>query len=59
MGDETPSAAPPACPRHDVAMRPTTRVMRSHGLHAGRAIPADKTVNVWRCPICGREEPRS
>ena len=33
-------------------MRATTRVMRSHGLQAGKAIPHDKTVDVWRCPAC-------
>lgn len=55
MADETP----PNCPVHDIAMRPTMRTMRSHGLHAGKAIPEDKTVTVWRCPVCGRELPRS
>lgn len=59
MADGTPDAAPPMCPRDNIAMRPTTRVMRSHGLQAGKAIPHDKTVDVWRCPLCGREEPRS
>lgn len=59
MADETPDAAPPDCPVHGIAMRPTTRVMRSHGLQGGKAIPEDKTVNVWRCPACGREQPRA
>jgi hypothetical protein len=60
MGDDTSAAAqPPACPRHGIAMRPTTRVMRSHGLQGGKAVPHDKTVDVWRCPVCGREEPRA
>jgi len=58
MADETPDTAPPMCPRDNIVMRPTTRVMRSHGLQAGKAIPHDKTVDVWRCPLCGREEPR-
>jgi predicted RNA-binding Zn-ribbon protein involved in translation (DUF1610 family) len=55
MAEETP----PPCPKDGITMRPTTRVMRSHGLQAGKAIPEDKTVNVWRCPACGRELPRS
>jgi len=58
MSDQTPTAGPPACPRCGIAMRPTTRVMRSHGLQGGRAIPEDKVVDVWRCPACGREAPR-
>ena len=55
MADETP----PPCPKDGIAMRATTRVMRSHGLQAGKAIPHDKTFDVWRCPACGRELPRS
>ena len=54
-GRRDPSALPEGR-HHDAA---TTRVMRSHGLQAGKAIPDDKTVNVWRCPACGRELPRS
>ena len=59
MGDETPASGSSDRPADGIPMRPTTRVMRSHGLQAGRAIPRDKTVDVWRCPVCGREEPRS
>jgi hypothetical protein len=59
MAEEPAAATPPDCPVHGIAMRPTTRVMRSHGLEGGQAIPHDKTVNVWRCPACGRELPRS
>ena len=55
MAEETP----PPCPKDGITMRPTTRVMRSHGLQGGKAIPEDKTVDVWRCPACGRELPRS
>ncbi len=58
MADETTSAGPPPCPKDGIAMRPTTRVMRSHGLEGGKAVPEDKTVDVWRCPACGRELPR-
>ncbi|HEX2503352.1 MAG TPA: hypothetical protein VHK00_05375 [Miltoncostaeaceae bacterium] len=58
MGDESQSTGPPACPKDGITMRPTTRVMRSHGLQGGKAVPRDKTVDVWRCPACGRELPR-
>jgi hypothetical protein len=53
-----PVGAPP-CERCGVTTYPTTRQMRTHGLEAGKAIPHDKVVDVWRCPACGREMPRA
>ena len=58
MADAT-SEAPPPCPKDGITMRPTTRVMRTHDIQSGKAVPEDKTVAVWRCPACGRELPRS
>ena len=37
----------------------TTRVMRSHDITTGRAIPKDEAFPVWRCPACSREMPRT
>jgi hypothetical protein len=54
---EDPST-PPACPADGVTMFPTTRTMRSHGLEAGKTVPYERTVTVWRCPKCGKELPR-
>jgi hypothetical protein len=33
--------------------------MRSHQIHGTQAVPQDKIVDVWRCPRCGREMPRT
>lgn len=58
MSETGTPAAPPACPADGIAMRPTTRRMRTHDIASGRAIPRDRVVEVWRCPVCGREQPR-
>jgi predicted RNA-binding Zn-ribbon protein involved in translation (DUF1610 family) len=50
--------SPPPCPACGIAMMPSRRTMRVHNIRSGRAIPEDKTVDVWRCPACGREQPR-
>jgi len=57
--DQGTEAAPPDCERCGVRTYPTTRVMRSHDITTGRAIPKDEAFPVWRCPACGRETPRT
>ena len=49
----------PDCERCGVRTYPTTRVMRSHDITTGRAIPKDEAFPVWRCPACSREMPRT
>lgn len=57
MTEETSAETPPDCERCGTRTYPTRRQMRMHQLRAG-AIPENKTVDVWRCPSCGREAPR-
>lgn len=54
----TDASIPPGCPKDGIAMLPSRRTMRTHDISSGRAIPVDRTVDVWRCPACGRELPR-
>ena len=51
-------SVPPPCPRDGVAMRPSRRTMLAHDISSGHAVPVERTVDVWRCPMCGRELPR-
>jgi hypothetical protein len=40
-------------------MLASKRSMRTYDMvRGGPAVPIDKTVEVWRCPACGRELPR-
>lgn len=49
----------PDCDRCGTRTYATTRTMRTHDITTGRALPRDTTYQVWRCPSCGREAPRS
>jgi predicted RNA-binding Zn-ribbon protein involved in translation (DUF1610 family) len=49
----------PPCPRCGVTTFPTRRTMRVHNLEGAKAIPLQKTVEVWRCPSCAKEMPRT
>jgi predicted RNA-binding Zn-ribbon protein involved in translation (DUF1610 family) len=51
-------SVPPACPKDGIAMRPSKRTMLAHDISSGQAVPVERTVDVWRCPMCGRELPR-
>jgi predicted RNA-binding Zn-ribbon protein involved in translation (DUF1610 family) len=50
---------PPACERCGTATYPSTRTMRTHDITSGQAVPRDTVADVWRCPRCGREMPRT
>ena len=56
---EAPAQEPPACERCGTRTYASRRQMRMHQIHGGKAIPQDQTVQVWRCPSCGREMPRA
>jgi hypothetical protein len=49
---------PPACERCGTRTYPSRREMKMHQLRAGD-VPMNRTVDVWRCPSCGREMPRT
>lgn len=58
---QTESTAPtesPACERCGTRTFPSRRKMLRHRLADGKAIPQEGYVNTWKCPRCGREEPR-
>ena len=42
-----------------MAAYPSSRTMKVHNLEGSRAVPLQKTVEVWRCPSCGFESPRT
>lgn len=52
------TGTPPPCERCGAATFATTRVMKTHGLQAGKAIPHERAVPVWRCMRCSMESPR-
>jgi ribosomal protein L37E len=52
------TATPPPCERCGTTTFPSRRQMLRHRISEGRAIPQEGYVEVWRCPRCGREEPR-
>ncbi len=57
--DQQTEVTAPDCERCGVRTYATTRVMRSHDISTGRAIPKDEKFPVWRCPACSREMPRT
>jgi hypothetical protein len=60
MSSTEPTAAePPACERCGARTYPSTRKMLSHDISSGQAVPREKVVDVWRCPRCSREMPRT
>lgn len=55
---ETAPSTPPACERCGTITYPSRRTMLRHRLDEGKAIPQEGYVDTWKCPRCGREEPR-
>lgn len=56
---ETPASDPPACERCGTTTYASRRKMLRHRLEAAKAIPQEGYVDTWKCPRCGREEPRA
>jgi ribosomal protein L37E len=53
-----PASTPPACERCGTTTFPSRRKMLRHRLEGGKAIPQEGYADTWKCPRCGREEPR-
>ncbi|MCB0871742.1 MAG: hypothetical protein H6531_01715 [Actinobacteria bacterium] len=48
----------PDCDRCGTRMYESSRVMRTHDIIQGKAVPRDRRYATWRCPSCSREVPR-
>ena len=59
MADPQTTAERKPCERCGVAAYPSRRVMKVHNLEGAKAVPMEKTVEVWRCPSCRFESPRT
>ena len=49
---------PPACERCGTRTFASRRKMLRHRIADAKAVPQEGYVDTWKCPRCGREEPR-